>query len=211
MKNTKYIISIIALLLLNVVLIYKLKTYNRNYSINSTVIIEKSEKSKKEILTFEQNFINESINENLEFDNNVRIVDINNNDILAKDLFKNKSIVLYYSELHCNDCITAEINTIIKNKEKLDESFVLLAHYQNNRDLFVFNNEFQKKGLKKIKMYLLLDKGLNIPADKLNIPYYFCIDSTLRITNFFIPQKDKPKLSESYLINTSKNFMSYNN
>ena len=65
--------------------------------------------------------------------------------------------------------------------------------------MYVYYKEFQKKGLDNIKMYLLTESGLNIPLDKLNVPFYFSVNSNLTMTNFFIPQKDNPKLSTVYL------------
>lgn len=207
MKKLKYFI-ITVLLTLNILLIYKLKSQREVFISINSLINKRLNNDKDNLMTFKNNFINERINDNLELGSNIEFIDIEGNKFLAKDLFKKNSLVLRYSELNCNDCIEAEIDVLLKNKEKLTSPIFFLAYYQNKRDLFVYYKKFKKKGLKNIKMYLLSDKGLNIPADKLNMPYYFCIDKTLRMNNFFIPQKNKQILSESYLITTSKNFLS---
>ena len=73
--------------------------------------------------------------------------------------------------------------------------------------LFVFYKNLTSRGLINIKMYYLQNEALLIPIDKLNIPYYFCVNSDLMMTNFFIPQKDMPKLSNIYLNYTTTNFL----
>jgi len=204
MKNVKYIIIIIVLLILNGFLVYKFKLNNKTFkSVTSQLNTELNQK-KEEVKTFEQNFIYEKTSENLQLQGNTKLIDVNGDTITLKDIFKKNSIILRYSELNCKDCINAEINALVENKEKLKADIVLLAYYKNKRDLFVFYKDFQKKGLDDIKMYLLPDKGLNIPIDKLNMPFYFSTDSTLTMTNFFIPQKDKPELSKVYLNNILK-------
>ncbi len=196
----------ILLLVLNGFLLTKINNYSK--AINDINILSKD--IKKELLTLEQNIIDENLNENLKLREDIKFINIHGNVVLAQDIFKKHALVLRYSESNCSDCIKAELNAVLKNKELFVNDIYIIAHYRNKRDLYVFYRDIQNKGLKNIKMYLLPDKDLNIPADKLNMPYYFCIDSTLLITNFFIPQKDKPKLSENYLLNTSKNFLGNN-
>ncbi|WP_147679217.1 hypothetical protein [Algibacter pacificus] len=206
MKNLKCLIVIGFLLILNGALIYKLNLYKKTVSEINPIL----NKYKQSIVTFDEKFINERENENLVLNEETKFLDVEENLILAKDIFKSKKIVLIYSEFNCEECVESEINALLKNKNKLGKDVFLIAYYQNKRDFYIFYKEFQKKGLVDIEMYLLPDSGLNIPAEKLNRPFYFCIDSTLRITNFFIPHKEIPKLTESYLINTSKNFLSNN-
>ena len=204
MKKLIYLL-LIALLLLNSYLAFKLKTNNKTYTSAVNVINKKLDKNKNEILTFEHNFAYEKACESIEFPKDVNLIDVNGNRIIAKDIFNTKNIVLRYSEFNCKDCIEAEINALLKSKEKLKKDIIILAHYQVSRDLYVYYKEFQKKGLNHIKMYLLPENTLIIPVEKLNVPFYFSIDSTLTKSNFFIPQKDKPKLSLTYLENAIKN------
>lgn len=205
MKKIKYLIVIVLLITLNGVLVYKFKSNSKVFTSINFLLNKSLNKNKEQLLTFEQNFINEKASGNLELNDNTELVDIDGNVILVKEIFKRNSVVLRYSEFNCKDCIEAEINVLIKNK--LKEEIILIAFYQNRRDLFVFREEFKKRGLNSTKMFLLPDRGLNIPIEKLNMPFYFCIDSNLTMTNFFIPQKDKPKLTEVYLNYTFKNFL----
>lgn len=206
MKKT-LIILLIFVVIIDILLCRKVILNNPKIKEMTFLLEEKNQ----EVLNFEQNFTNEKLNNNSFLNSNLYFFDLNRNRILAKDIFKEKyTLVLKYSELNCDDCIHAEINALRKSIKKFNKSVILLAHYQNRRDLFVYFKEYQKLGLKNIKMYLIENNSLGIKADKINMPYYFCIDSTLRMTNFFIPQKDKSKLSESYLLSTCKNFINNN-
>lgn len=208
MKKTSFIIIII-LIVLNSILAYKIKSNNTEFTTIYSFLNKKLDKNKNEVLTFEHNFIREEENKNLQLDGNLELLDIAGKTVLAKDVFKTNSLVLRFSELNCGECIDAEIKALLDNKDKIKTDVILIAYYQNPRDLFVFYKEFQKKGLTNIKMYLSPDKGLAIPLDKQNVPYYFCVNSSLIMNNFFIPQKEKPKLSQVYLDYTSKNFLNY--
>ena len=96
---------------------------------------------------------------------------------------------------------------MIEIKERLSENIFLIAHYRNKRDLYVIYKQLKMKGLSGIEMFFLEENGLNIPIEKINTPFYFNINSNLIMNNFFIPQKDKPELSESYLKFVLKNFI----
>ncbi len=206
MKKTTYILIII-LIILNSVLAYKIKTNSNEFITIYSLLNKKLDKNKSELLTFKQNFIQEKGNENLKLDGNLELIDIEGNTVLAKDIIKKNSLVFRFSELNCGACIDAEINALVDNKDKIKKDVIFIVYYQDNRNLFVFYKEFQKKGLTNIKMYLSPNKGLSIAMDKLNMPYYFCVNSNLVMSNFFIPQKEKPKLSQVYLECTSKNFL----
>lgn len=206
MKRISYI-SIITLVVLNSFLAYKIKSNSNEFSKVYLLLNKKLDKSKTDLATSEQNFIKEKENENLELDGNLPLLDIEGNTVLAKEIIKTNSLVFRFSELNCHECIDAEIDALIKNKIKIKKNIVFIAYYQNKRDLFVYSKDFNNKGLTNIKMYFLPDKALLIPIDKLNMPYYFCVNSDFKMTNFFIPQKDKPKLSNIYLDYISKNFL----
>jgi hypothetical protein len=206
MKKISYIIIII-LIILNSILAYKIKSNNNDFITIFALLNEKLNKNKTELLTFEQNFIQQGENENLELDGNLPLIDIEGNTVLVKDIIKANSLVLRFSELNCEECINAEIDALVNKKDKIKKNVILITYYQDRRNMFVFYKDFQNKGLANIKMYLLPNEALLIPMDKLNIPYYFCVNSNLKMNNFFIPQKNKPTLSKVYLDYTLKRFL----
>lgn len=206
MKKIPYVIILI-LIVLNTILAYKIKSNNNDFAKIYSLLNNKIEKNKTEFLTYERNFLKEQENENLPLKGNLKLIDIDGKTILAKDVFKENSVVLRYSELNCHECIDSEINNLVSLKDKIKKEVVLIASYQEPRDLFVFYKEFQKKGLNNIRMYLLSDTIGALPLDKFNVPYYFCVNSGLEMTGFFLPKKEKPTMSKVYLENRLKKFL----
>lgn len=206
MKKITYMIILI-LIILNSVLAYKFKSNSIEFNTIYTLLNKKLEKNKSEVLTYEHNFIKEKENDYLKLDSNLELINVEGRTVLAKDVLKTNSLIFRFSELNCEECIDAEIDVLLGNQDKFKKDVILIAYYQNQRDLFVFYKEFQKKGLTNIKMFLSPEKGLDIPIDKINMPFYFCVNSNLIMNNFFIPQKEKPIFSQVYLDYTSKNFL----
>jgi len=52
--------------------------------------------------------------------------------------------------------------------------------------------------LHNFRIYNLKEEQLNIPIDRLNIPYVFLIDSSGNIIMLNIPEKTKPEFSEQF-------------
>lgn len=184
-----YIIIIVVLLLFNIRLIYKIK-------FNSKSDIEHSERNKKNP---DQEFIIEQENERLSISKKNKFYDIEENLFFAKDIFKDGSIVFRFSELNCKKCVDAEFNILEKNKFLHQNKINIITHYENKRGFVTIYNNLKKRGLGDISLYLMKEDQLGIPLDKYDTPFYFYIDSTLTMTNFFIPHKENPKLSISYL------------
>ena len=200
MNKVYYYIIIIILSFCSIFLTFKLDLQDKIID-NYNIVINKK---KQDVLSFEQNFLQEIKNENLKLNRKSCLLDIEGNRVLTTEIFKKNSVVLRYSEMNCNDCIQAEIDVLLQNKSI---EVLLIADYHNKRDLFVYYNELKKRGLSDFMLYNVPVGGFDLPIEKINKPFYFCVSSDLKITNIFIPQKNKPKLSESYLITASKNFL----
>jgi len=143
----------------------------------------------------------ENENENLKMPNSLKLLDMQGDSIFAKDIFSKKMLVFRYSILNCSDCVNAEFDGLI-NEFLIDKSKIkntcLLAYYEKARDLLVDYRKFQDKHI-NIQMYILPINQFNIPIEIQNLPYFFTIDSSLIMSDFFIPMKEKPDWSISYL------------
>lgn len=200
MKKKYLFYIVLILLILNGLLIYKLK----HKAPPSTI----SEDSLKEVETmYENKFIVEKENDNLKLDENIQLINVKGDTLLAKDVFKNKQVVLRYSVLNCGDCIDAETAILASMKDRISGEIVIITYFEKIRGLIFDYKKLEKLGLKDIPIYLLVDNKLGIPLEKQNLPYYFNIDSNLNMSNFFIPIKEKPRLSNSYLNFSFKNYL----
>ncbi|WP_308990454.1 hypothetical protein QLS71_003090 [Mariniflexile litorale] len=202
MKNIK-ILVILILIVFNGLLIYKLNLSNGAFVKTKELLKNQIIKNTDLIHTMkldENNFLISKESEDLVLDKDVKLITLKGDTILAKEVFKQDNIVLRYSILNCKECIDAELNILINNNSSFSNEVCLIAYHINRRDMSVFYEELKKKGLTtNVKFFLTSNKGLKIPLENYEIPYYFHIDSNLKMNNFYIPNKDKPKLSEYYL------------
>lgn len=151
-------------------------------------------------------FYNVQQNENLQLDSNLKLLAINRDTVLVKDVFNKDKLILSYRESNCRMCVDAELKILIKNAQKINNEICIIASYKNFRGVIVDKRNLESAGLKNIEIYYLLPNTLKIPIEKQNRPYYFQIDSGLKMTNFFIPKKEEPRLSETYLKFFLKNY-----
>jgi hypothetical protein len=195
---TKYIVlTTVAVILFAFYYTNKIK----NNGHQDAIIFEKKINQKDDVIkdkeTFYQNLILATKrNENLKLSKNLKLINIDGDTLLAKDLsFKNK-IVLRYSILNCGDCVDEEFNILEKNKSLFSNNLIIIA----------YRKKLQKMGIDNVNLYLLLDNDIGIPLEKENIPYYFYLANDLSMTNFFIPLREYPHLSNNYLKYTFQNF-----
>ncbi len=199
MKNFLYLI-LICLIGLNIVLFFKMRSIHTfSSSIRTTKLTNELYYNKFKV---------EKENEYLNFPKNFKLIDIKGDTVFAKDVFKQHKVVFRYSLTHCDACVHAEHENIIKElqaKPNYSKNICLLAYYENIRGLIVDYRKFKAKKV-NISMYAVAKNNLDIPIEAQNLPYYFIIDSNLRMTNFYIPDKEKTNWSKSYLRLALKNY-----
>ena len=155
---------------------------------------------------YQNNIIITKENENLKLDDSIKLVTLDNDTILAKDVFIKNSLVLSYSMFNCGDCVNTEFDNLKKYAHSFSEKIIIVAYFDRLRDAIFECKKMQKLGLEKSKFYVLISNNLGIPMDRYNSPYYFHINEDLTISNVLLPIKDNPKLSEFYLKYSFKNY-----
>lgn len=202
MKWIKYYSIILVLTIVNGVLLYK---YNKSSKLNVKVA-EVLKLKNNQITDAENIFKIEKQSENLHLNKEIGLVSINGDTISSGELFEKKNtIVLRYSELQCGDCVRSQIDVIQEVSRKIKGEVILITYYENRRDMFIYYNDLKNRGLNNVSMYLLPNDNLEIPIDKIDRPYFFCVNSNLRLSNFYIPNKSKLELSESYIKSVFRN------
>jgi len=193
---------IISLFIINGIQYYKYHQYSRDY------IIERLENKEKLNLYLKKNhdkFYNEKQNENLKLNGNTKLITIDRDTILLKNIFKKNKLVIRYKQSNCRVCINAELDVLSKNASLISDEICIIASYDKFRGVFTEKRKLLKKGLKDVEIYLLKEE-LNIPLEKQNTPYYFYTNSNLIVSNLFIPEKENPQLSNIYLKFFIKNY-----
>jgi hypothetical protein len=104
-------------------------------------------------------------------------------------------LVSRFSHLHCESCVTFSIKAMMQWAGVLGKDNILfLGSNSNNR---VFNKEKQHYGIQNMNVYNI--GVLSLPAEEMGFPYYFVLDSALRVTDVFVPDKAVPELTDKYL------------
>ncbi len=175
---------------------------------NTNELSKKEERLHEIEKIFQNKFFNEKQNENLRLSKSLKLITINRDTVLAKDELKNK-LVLRYNESNCRLCVDSEIDILIKNVSLITNEICIVATYNKFRGIVVDKRRFVKNGLKNVKIYWV-SSNLKIPIEKQNVPYYFYLNSNLTLSNVFIPMKEYPELSQTYLKFALTNFFTNN-
>lgn len=204
-KNIPQII-IILLIFFNIYLFYNYQQSKKQKDIQE----ERTTKAKKFIEEQRQkinsDFFISNESENHRLNPLQKLINIQGDSVILRDIVNQKSIILRYSVLNCGECVDAEFEVLKNNFRLVSDKIIILTYYENIRGLIDTYRKLEKMGLKKVKIYIIPNNKLEIPLDKYNIPSYFITDSGLNIANVFIPDKTNPLLSETYLKFAVKNY-----
>ena len=75
-----------------------------------------------------------------------------------------------------------------------NDNIIFLGHYENNKNLNMIKKQI---GIKDIATYNC--SYMSTPMEELSSPYYFIVDSTLIMSDIFVPDKSFPSLTNHYL------------
>lgn len=178
---------------LNICLIYKIKIRKSNY--NNTV---KNVTTKNILLNMcKLNMDVNLINNGIILDSLLLIKNMSNKEEKkVVDIFhgKNKLLICRFSELSCEECMIYCILKTISYSDSIGkDNIAFWGDYENSKDLRVLK---ERLGIEDMDVYKL--PYINIPAERIGSPYYFVIDSTLTMSDFFIPDSSFPNLANHY-------------
>jgi hypothetical protein len=123
-----------------------------------------------------------------------KIKDMFDSDLYMNELFSTRQylFVCRFAELQCRECVVSTVTALKR------------AALNDNTVFFCISNN--SHGLKQIRESLKLTEdavyqtGLfDLPAESIGYPYYFILDSALRVSNVFIPDKRFPDITADYL------------
>lgn len=131
----------------------------------------------------------------LEIDSTITLLDISDSSYTVNDISKmDRRLVFRYSFIHCNACVDTIMKLVNKfSKEIGTDKIVIFAQYSNKRDY----KNFVRINQVKNPIYHLQDTLCK--ADELSIPYLFVLENNMTVSNFFMPHKEYPKITEQYL------------
>ena len=209
MKKRIEYLALLIIIIISIIAIYQRIKYNG--------LIEELEDTKDKY-TFSQDFYTNIINilknrnafqilaEGNTIDNNIYVNNDKDKPVLLRDIlgFKPK-IVLIYSEINCSTCVEEVLLNLKEVGEKIGvENIIILGSYSNIRDLSVF---LRINGV-NFPFYNLKFQDLGIFTEKSEFPYIFIYNGRDKAEQVFIPLKEIPELSETYLNSIMKKYFS---
>ena len=205
MKEKRFLIlisfSLFAINIFTLIRFYQLKQLKDAYE---AVNYNQENNESDELHSYIVNFTTNILNSNLQLDS-VMIKDSLNNIIPLKKAFKSgqkQILVCRFSKTNCESCVNFSIQSLRKWVESIGiENVMFLGNYRNNR---LFNRTKPLYGIQDMMVYNT--SAFQIPAEELDYPYFFILDSSLRISNVFVPDKATPNITNKYLKNVLKKF-----
>jgi hypothetical protein len=198
MKQNTWTIFIVALLLiLDAFLLYKTVHHKRLIAAYQSILEDNTSKANS-MEWLKLNFESGLKNNGLTLDN-IIIKDSLNKEIRLQDLFKNgrsQILVSRFTSLCCESCAIYSAQKICSLADSINKTnIVFLASYDSNNNFALSKNRF---GIQGKEVYNTMN-FLNIPVEEQSFPYYFVVDSNLKISDVFLPDKMAPDLTNRYL------------
>jgi len=181
MKSLIYILAIL-LIAINVLLNVKLSQSKQNtqYEKKNTQFFSDFAQSLKFNNRVTYQYQNSLIS-------NPVLLDENGDTCRLSDLIREKTLIVRYSHLSCDQCVDSIFSII--NSMPFDNCLIL-AEYDNPQSLGAFYRTNQPE-------YPLLNcKEAITSFDTLNIPYVFLTDTSLRLSSLFVPVKEDMKYTQ---------------
>lgn len=126
--------------------------------------------------------------------------DILSHEVIDSDELFNDSIdrilVCRISQLYCESCITYAIEKAIsvKNDSIIDMPLVIMGSYENDLSLKIIRDSHSK--CDSLKYYNTPE--LNLPIEEHGYPYFMVVDSDLKVSDVFTPNKSYPEFTDRY-------------
>lgn len=140
-----------------------------------------------------------SLNPELELTIPVLSEAIQKNKTTIKKIVGNGKLFFYFDEHYCSLCykeIIEKVNQYVNSQGS--ETINIIANFSNLRN-FVF---FLKNTEIKVPVYYI-SESVNIIATEANQPFFFVLDSDLKVRSCYIPDKKYNKNVEEYITSTS--------
>jgi len=122
----------------------------------------------------------------------IELTDINGDTCTFNDLgLDSETIFFRFSEINCNSCVDVEFETI---KQTDSWHFVLISSGNN---IYGIARSLLSRDI-NFPLYSIEFKELNLPIEKINLPYYFTLNREYSTQRVFIPSKDNPELTTEF-------------
>lgn len=125
----------------------------------------------------------------------LEVFDTDGNKRLLSQIIGSDKLILRYSELNCNTCVNKQLDILNSYVDSIGiDNIVLLTNYDNH----IYMKQFKKVAGIKFSIFNV-GTELNELIPDIERPYFFIIETNMRINNMYVPQIDEKKVTESYI------------
>ncbi|MDX8339748.1 hypothetical protein SLH46_11175 [Draconibacterium sp. IB214405] len=126
-------------------------------------------------------------------------------EISDESLYHNH-FVLMITDHHCMECILFALEHLKEMNSEEYSTILILYDFNNERKLNIVKNTIQQLEIEyDIELFYYKFKETFLD---LSVPYYATIGEDLCLRNIFIPEKQKPELTNDYITHSKMNFSS---
>lgn len=121
---------------------------------------------------------------------------------LFSETDNNCFLVCRISEFDCEQCANYAVQKMMKhiNDSTLNIKMLLFGQYNNENSIKIIRDNYSEMG----EMDCYYVPNLNLPIDDRNIPYYFVVDKTLKVSDVFAPDRMTAQLTDIYFSEMKK-------
>jgi len=198
MKPILNYLSILLMLILLATNLYVLKLLGNEKKNTTEAIYFNGLVATKKTVAFDY-FLKTSILNNDILINNIE------NESFKKNLMKGVTLVVRFSELNCGECVNSilfKTQKLVKNK---NIRVILFTNYSSMNSSRIIRKQFE---LNDIPAYNIVK--LNLPVEECGYPYCFTVDSSYRVSDVFVPDRNVPDLTSEYFRMVEKRYFSTN-
>lgn len=180
---------ILFLILLNLVLLYRLNDINhsRNFITNNV-------EDETNIGLLEDIYKAQIESNGFQISNTVKFKNSQNETKYLIDILSNGPKLFFnYTNYSCKTCVDEELLRLESLKPLIgDSNIICIASFESSRQRYVLYNKYG------IEFYSIEDEGFGLPIDSKLFPYIFVADTTMLVSNIYIPTKDFYNLGDIY-------------
>ena len=125
------------------------------------------------------------------------LTDVNGLKVKLRDVINENKLILRYSELNCQTCVDEQINNLNTYADSIGVDRILLF---TNYETDVYMRRFKKLNKIKFAIYNMKTDANKLLKD-IGLPFMFVLspNKKMRVQYMYIPQKEIPLLTSSYL------------
>jgi hypothetical protein len=195
--NMFSVVFIITLMVLNVVFVFRF----RHLKENNQILIIKAEHKIRELKSLNDKLqymiYNNLYSEATLLNPDICLTGVDSKSKISLEDFVLNSPVLFlrFTEYSCHVCVEQALKKVHDmNSSFKTEKFVILASYENLKDLLLF----KKNNNIDYPIFTIFSDTLSVPIETLNFPYFFILNKDFQATNIFYPLTSLPELTDDY-------------